>query len=722
VNGTTQSVTTPPPGGGSVINVSCSGTITSALQSAINSASDGDTINISAGTCSGGTVSWTNKNITVQGQGIDVTTVNGLAFNVTDTTKANFRITGMTVGAASAWTINALDRTTGIKGWRIDHIKWSYPTCTQNIAIWINGINWGLIDNNIFNNAGNAIFIRAWAENTNEVNPWPPSGNPGMGGYSWLLPLNLGSDEAMYVEDNVFTMANGCYYGIGDMYYGGRMVFRHNSVTNAYWQNHAARSYERGGNIKAEIYNNDFNATDSAWYRAIHIRSGTGVIFNNTIRGSFNTVQVDNQRSNGQNTSSPFGACNGSSAWDGNVSGQSGWPCLDQIGRSSGSAYPNQSSVPLYAWNNGSSLGCYTGGSCNNSISIVGDGDNHIQSGRDYINNGTSPKPGYTPYTYPHPLRTGEIVPPSPTTYTLTSSSGTGGTITPTGTVTLNSGSSQTFTITPNTGYQVSGVTVNGVNQGAISTYTFSNVTSNGTISATFTQIPVSTTFSVGQRVQTTANLNVRATASAGGTLLGTQSNGNLGTVVSGGASADGYFWWNVNFDSGVDGWVVEEFLIGYTDPTPDTTPPSTPSNLSATAVSTSGINLSWTASTDSVGVTGYRVERCTGSSCSNYSQISTPSGTSYSDTGLSANTTYRYRVRATDAAGNLSSYSSVVNGTTEAPAPIVGDLNNDGLVNSIDLSLLTSRWLENYAPYDLNSDGIVSSLDYVLMVQNWSQ
>jgi hypothetical protein len=392
-------------------NVACSGNITSSLQAAINSATDGDTVLIGAGSCSAGGVSWENKNITVRGQGIGNTTVSGLSFNVVVTTKASFRISGLAVGAASPWLINAVNRTSGIKGWRIDNVSWSYPSCGQNVAVFINGITWGVLDHNTFKNAGNAIFLRGWAENTNEVNPWPPSGTPGMGGYGWLLPLNLGSDEAVYIEDNTFTMDGGCYMGVGDSYYGGRSVFRYNKVTNAYWQNHAARGYERGGSVKAEIYNNDFNATDPAWYRAIHIRSGTGVVFNNTLRGAFNTMQVDNQRSNGQATGTPFGSCNGSSAWDGNAAGQGGWPCLDQIGRGPGQ-YPNQPSVPLYVWNNGSSAGCSTGGSCSNNITMSSDGDSHVVAGRDFINNGTTPKPGYTPYTYPHPLVSGSAPPP----------------------------------------------------------------------------------------------------------------------------------------------------------------------------------------------------------------------------------------------------------------------------------------------------------------------
>ncbi len=97
-----------------------------------------------------------------------------------------------------------------------------------------------------------------------------------------------------------------------------------------------------------------------------------------------------------------------------------------------------------------------------------------------------------------------------------------------------------------------------------------------------------------------------------------------------------------------------------------DTTPPTKVGGLVATAVSSSRIDLNWTASTDAVGVTAYRVERCQGRKCSNFVQIAAPSGTSYSNTGLSPNTRYRYRVRATDAAGNLGSYSRIVAATTQ--------------------------------------------------------
>ena len=102
-----------------------------------------------------------------------------------------------------------------------------------------------------------------------------------------------------------------------------------------------------------------------------------------------------------------------------------------------------------------------------------------------------------------------------------------------------------------------------------------------------------------------------------------------------------------------------------------DATPPAAPSSLMATVVSNTQINLNWVAATDNVGVTGYLVERCTGAGCSSFVQLATPTGTSHNDLGLLSGTTYRYRVRATDAAGNLGAYSNIVAPTTPgAPAP----------------------------------------------------
>ncbi|MFZ1736254.1 MAG: fibronectin type III domain-containing protein, partial [Candidatus Moraniibacteriota bacterium] len=112
---------------------------------------------------------------------------------------------------------------------------------------------------------------------------------------------------------------------------------------------------------------------------------------------------------------------------------------------------------------------------------------------------------------------------------------------------------------------------------------------------------------------------------------------------------------------SGVNGSGVESAQSSQVSATTlaDTTAPSVPAGLSATANGMDKVDLTWTASTDDVAVTGYKVYRCTGVSCSNYTQVGTPSGTTYNDTGLTTSTTYRYRVTALDARENESSQSS---------------------------------------------------------------
>ncbi|MGH8528308.1 MAG: sialate O-acetylesterase [Nevskiales bacterium] len=101
-------------------------------------------------------------------------------------------------------------------------------------------------------------------------------------------------------------------------------------------------------------------------------------------------------------------------------------------------------------------------------------------------------------------------------------------------------------------------------------------------------------------------------------------------------------------------------------DDVTDTAPPSTPTGLSATAISSSQINLTWTASTDNIGVAGYNIYR---------DGAATPiatvtSGTGFSNTGLSANTPYVYTVDAFDAAGNTSAQSASASATTLDSTP----------------------------------------------------
>ncbi|MBA4152642.1 MAG: hypothetical protein C0509_08775, partial [Acinetobacter sp.] len=69
----------------------------------------------------------------------------------------------------------------------------------------------------------------------------------------------------------------------------------------------------------------------------------------------------------------------------------------------------------------------------------------------------------------------------------------------------------------------------------------------------------------------------------------------------------------------------------GTGSPAPDTSAPTTPSNVTAAAASSTQINLAWSASTDNVGVSSYLVERCQGATCTSFTQIATPATTSHS-------------------------------------------------------------------------------------------
>ena len=139
-----------------------------------------------------------------------------------------------------------------------------------------------------------------------------------------------------------------------------------------------------------------------------------------------------------------------------------------------------------------------------------------------------------------------------------------------------------------------------------------------------------------------------------------------------------------------------------------DTTAPTVPSNVSATAVSPYAINLTWTASTDAVGVRGYDVYR--GGVKINSAEITTV--TSYSDTGLTPATLYSYTVKATDTSGNTSAASTAATATTSAitdttaptaPSSLAGTVRSS---NQIDYTWTTSTDAVGVTAYKLYNNG----------------
>jgi len=136
-----------------------------------------------------------------------------------------------------------------------------------------------------------------------------------------------------------------------------------------------------------------------------------------------------------------------------------------------------------------------------------------------------------------------------------------------------------------------------------------------------------------------------------------------------------------------------------------DVVSPTTPANLTASATTQTSTKLSWTASTDNVGVTSYSVYR-------NGSYLATATSTTYTVNNLAINTTYTFSIRAKDAAGNLSQESNILSVKTLAAGDNVAPTAPSGLVASMTTQVSTKlSWQPStdnvgVATYDVFSNG----------------
>ena len=133
----------------------------------------------------------------------------------------------------------------------------------------------------------------------------------------------------------------------------------------------------------------------------------------------------------------------------------------------------------------------------------------------------------------------------------------------------------------------------------------------------------------------------------------------------------------------------------GVPTPTPTPTPiPNAPTNLTATTVSSSQINLAWTD--NATDETGFKIERCQNAGCSNFAEIATVGAnvTTFSDTGLVASTSYSYRVRATNLGGD-SAYSNTASATTQATQTAPAAPSNL-TATAVSTSQINLSWSDN--------------------------
>lgn len=329
------------------------------VQSAINSASDGDRVLVPAGSCT-----WTSmvsvpntKGITIQGAGVGVTTI---------TTNFTAESTLLVIIAPG----NSLARVTGFT-WDGNLVQKS--GVGAQVYIWGDGLNSFRIDNNDFTRfksravtyEGNGLEVSGLIDN----NTWDDDGG-NIQGYTLLcataatdgdasfpanLPfgrsLDLGGSDFIFIEDNTFTYA-AISDQTGTISGGCRVVFRHNTIDGTTYGHHGADSGGRRGVHSFEIYDNTW-LNPPGTPRAFIWRSGVGVFFNNTFTGTYTAGEIHNFRSCSPQSGVWGGECDGTNAWDENTATFEGWRCLDQVGSLFAAAQGGGAvSMPAYAWDN----------------------------------------------------------------------------------------------------------------------------------------------------------------------------------------------------------------------------------------------------------------------------------------------------------------------------------------------------------------------------------
>ncbi len=430
------------------------------VQAAIDAAVSGDRVLVP--TC---TTTWSSpiafpatKDIEIIGAGIGNTVLTCTAADGTCFVfklEAESRLSGFTLISANK-NIRMNGNQNLTKFFRIDHNRIVSTTGYTALSIIGGDDNvhpQGLIDNNEFVDIAFAIF----GTNDNHHVLWAQE-----------TPLGNNS-QIVYIEDNLYESTSGNINFV-DANQGGRYVWRFNTtIGKGYAEFHSVQGENRAAQ-RFEIYKNN-QSNPSGFSGLTFLRAGSGVVFGNRQAAgpwSFG-VAMDNVRS--EESVNVAGQCNGSSGWDENQPGQSGYRCRDQIGISHDAtqwwhlppAPYNQVSQPVYFWDN-----LRDGSPMDTDVQPFGLDQLHIQPNRDFYNT-VSPFDGttgvgegpiadrpatcttgvaywatdegewnsrqtgpdgrlykctatntwtlyYTPFTYPHPLQAGAVVRPAPPT------------------------------------------------------------------------------------------------------------------------------------------------------------------------------------------------------------------------------------------------------------------------------------------------------------------
>lgn len=368
---------------------------------------------------------------------------------------ANIKFTGSYSGYNGVIYITGTSKPSTDGGFRIDHNNFNTTIASGGPrVIKVYGYTYGVIDHNNYYTPQMANTV--WEGGGVQANQ------------SWNRAISVGTQDAVYIEDNVAVNTNTTYFNrmFCDGENGARIVVRYNDITNYYLGGHDATTSMRG-TVQYEAYNNtirlsDVNVTDSGHGDAdprAFLRGGTHIFYNNTFLetedGATHTgymwsgttaILMQNDRSmTGYGYISPWGnACdnsnikicigtlvstqypstsNDSCTTDADCGGESGscqnqdgnedttgYPCRDQIGVAPDGTISGQlTKYPSLFWAN-TYNGSYTTPTPRSSGSVT----THIQNNRDFCHHSTtmpatcnSIATTYSAYTYPHPLTGG---------------------------------------------------------------------------------------------------------------------------------------------------------------------------------------------------------------------------------------------------------------------------------------------------------------------------
>lgn len=361
------------------------------VTTAVGTAVSGDIVQVPSGTCGWSALTVPNtKGITLLGGFGGTTTITGAgALFVNSNASAVSRVTGFTftgAGGSNDGDLHVIGSPSSAE-YRVDNNI--FTNAGQIIFVAVDGNGAGLIDHNTFTGAGGSEMIHNVA-----LGPASSAG--------WTDDVTPGSRSMVFIEDNTFTCNDPTFICSGlQSYYGARTVARHNIFNYTQIDQHGTP-----GAIGArwfEFYENTFFPLGKNQSNYFDIRGGSGVIFNN--------------HESGVNTGGGTLSIHEEDAGTWPLAFQPGSGINGQTDQHATCASGARNSNPIYVWGNDSAI-----------VNDATQSPTLVQLNRDYFSSGTQPASlfrqelssdtcsttyTYAPFTYPHPLQNVTVTPTS---------------------------------------------------------------------------------------------------------------------------------------------------------------------------------------------------------------------------------------------------------------------------------------------------------------------